>query len=115
MMDQEFKIKSVSLIIQKMFDSHRFSICDIDNCLKISRIIPNKDVYNTLNALHCVHWSTMDGDMRKTVMKETLKMFQITDAEEYALRNFSRKEEVSQTLNLLENSGSNKKKFLGII
>ena len=47
----------------------------MDSCLKITGAIAPTADYNTLRALHCVHWSDMPAGFRDQVLVKTLELF----------------------------------------
>jgi hypothetical protein len=45
--------------LKKMESDGHFSICTIDNILKMSRGVPNSEAYTQLRVLHCVNFKDM--------------------------------------------------------
>lgn len=54
---------AVTCALQKMLEQGHFSICTIDQILKITGGIADKDDYSTLNLLHCVHYDKMPREL----------------------------------------------------
>ncbi len=75
-MANEFEQQAVMLALKKMFEGSHFSICTVDDCLKITGAIPPRKEYNALRALHCVDWADMAPDFRAAVFAKTLALFQ---------------------------------------
>lgn len=71
----EFHTAAAKAALKKMFEDTHFSICTIDKLLKLTGCIPDKKDYQALNALHCVHYSDMDKDLRQMVYLKSLQMF----------------------------------------
>lgn len=77
--------KSVSGNIQLEAISHslhnmivvgrHFSVCTIDNCAKISRIIISSERRNLYSSIHCMNWSDMTEDFRTKVVAMVLDDF----------------------------------------
>ena len=57
----------IGTALRKMFESNRFSICTVDDCLKVAGVIAPKQPYQLLHALHCVEWGAMPPELRKRV------------------------------------------------
>lgn len=53
--------------LNEMFDKGWLSICTINNVAKMLGIEPEREAYNTLHALHCVHFNKMPKDLRSQV------------------------------------------------
>lgn len=70
----DFQKEVVLTAMRKMFQGFHFSICDVDNCLQITKTIPIKQDYDSLRALHCVHWSEMSPKLRQAVLEKTVSM-----------------------------------------
>jgi hypothetical protein len=69
-----FQKEVVLTAMRKMFQGLHFSICTVDNCLKITGAIPTKKDYDALSALHCVTWSEMSPQLRQTVLEKTVEI-----------------------------------------
>ncbi len=70
----EFQKMAVTIAIKRMFTSDYFNISVLDNCIKIVGCIPDKKDYDTLRALHCVHWGEMPQSLREMVMLKTAQI-----------------------------------------
>jgi hypothetical protein len=68
------KAAVVRTALKEMFESHRFSICTVDDCLKILGLHRGGEVYNLLNALHCIHYNNMEPDVKKWCFTATLQL-----------------------------------------
>ena len=71
----EIQKQVVKIALKKLFTQKHFSICDIDRCLKISQIIPNKTDYNTMSALHCIDYSDMNKEVQDWLLTAVEEMF----------------------------------------
>lgn len=57
----------IETALRKMLEQGHFSICTIDNILKLTGGVPNKDDYNHLHVLHCVSFSAMPREVREAL------------------------------------------------
>lgn len=60
--------------IQKMFSGSFFSICDVDNLLKLHGVVPDDKTYKVMHVCHCVHYSTMEPKMRQWLADQLTRM-----------------------------------------
>ena len=65
----------IKTALKKMFKGGHFSICTIDNCLKVSGTIADKSIYLKMSALHCVNFGDMSEDLRKWLFENTVLLF----------------------------------------
>lgn len=72
---EDIQKQVVKIALKKLFTAKNFSICDIDKCLKISQIIPNKKDYDTMSALHCIDYSDMNKDVQQWLLHAVEEMF----------------------------------------
>lgn len=77
-MNKEFnpQLIALKLALKKMFTQSHFSICTIDSCLKLTGVIPNKDIYKIMHTVHCVDFKEMDEDFRQWIFEQSILMFQ---------------------------------------
>lgn len=54
----------IRAVMTKMFEQGHFSICEINNLLKMTGGVPDRNTYNALNALHCVNFKDMSPMLR---------------------------------------------------
>ena len=66
----------MTVALKKMFTSSHFSICTIDNCLKLSGIIPDKKIYDTMRPLHCIDYKDMPDSVRNWLLDQVKEMFE---------------------------------------
>ena len=59
------QVEAARAALKKMFSEGFFSICVVDQILKITRGVPSKEDYDTLRLLHCVHFTDMSPELRK--------------------------------------------------
>lgn len=76
-MNNEFnpKLTALKLALKKMFSENHFNICTIDSCLKLTEVIPNKDVYKVMQTVHCVNYKDMEEDFREWLFEQSILMF----------------------------------------
>jgi len=55
--------------LQKMYTQGHFSICTIDNLIKLTNSVPDPLSYQLLHALHCVDYKNMDKLVRDELPK----------------------------------------------
>ena len=72
--------KACAVGLQELFEDSSFSICQLRDCCKAARIVPDGDVMEILSPLHCVKWEKMPRDLREEVAQLIVSMF--ADAEE---------------------------------
>lgn len=61
--------------LNKMMKDGYFSICVIDNIVKMGNILPNRRAYDILHTLHCVHFKDMPTELYEqlpTLIRECL-------------------------------------------
>lgn len=71
------KLIALKLALKKMFAGNHFSICTINECIKLTGVIPNSETLKIMHAVHCVNFTDMDDNFRKWIFSETIKMFTI--------------------------------------
>ncbi|KKL64721.1 hypothetical protein LCGC14_2162200 [marine sediment metagenome] len=64
--------------LKDMFERSHFNICTIDKIIQMTGCIPDKQNYNRLSALHCIHWNTMEKDVRQWCFETTINLFDNT-------------------------------------
>lgn len=74
----------IGATLRNMFQNSSFSICAVDNCLKIAGITPTAPEYKMLRALHCVPFADMPADLRDEVPTMVGACFIGVDAESSA-------------------------------
>ncbi len=57
----------VTAALDKLFTENYFSVCTVDNILKILNVSKNSDAYRLLQALHCVDYGAMPKELRDTL------------------------------------------------
>ena len=61
----DIQIMAARAALQKMAKDGYFSICTIDNILRMSGGVPDSKDYQTLRTLHCVSFSDMPPELRR--------------------------------------------------
>ncbi len=69
------KEQTVKIALKKLFNQNSFSICTVDELLKITNTIPDKATYQLLHAMHCVNYSDMTKEYRDWLFKTTMGLF----------------------------------------
>lgn len=70
-----FQEETIRLSLKEMFKSSHFSICTIRDCIKISGIQVPEDELDCWEALHCVHYNTMDVNFQKQLFESVINRF----------------------------------------
>lgn len=60
----DFQAEACRLALKKMMDGGHFSICTLDEVLKVTGGVPNSDDYRALRLLHCVDFKDFSPRMR---------------------------------------------------
>lgn len=71
------KSDALRLGLRRIFTSDHFSICDLDKLLRIANVHPPAEIYDSLNAMHCVHYNTMSDGTKARVYAAVLSLFAI--------------------------------------
>lgn len=58
------QILAAQTALKDMFSKGHFSICVIDQILKMSRAVPKSEDYDALRLLHCINFRDMDDALR---------------------------------------------------
>lgn len=94
----EFQAKAVADAVNRMFSSHSFSICTVDDCMKITGAVRSAD-YDALRLYHCVHYSTMSRDTKDWLFRATIE--NVSNVDDFpAVRLISKSEEIETALTL---------------
>lgn len=59
----ELKVMVATTALKDMLQKGWFSICTIDSINKVTKHIPDREAYDMLHALHCVHFSDMPPEL----------------------------------------------------
>lgn len=57
------KLLATQAAIEKMFSGSYFDICTIDNVVKMMGLKPDREAYQILRTLHCVHYNQMPREL----------------------------------------------------
>ena len=68
----EFEAKSVIDAINRMFKKGHFSICTVDDCMRVTGAVETSD-YNAMRLYHCVNYSAMDKETKAFLFKATME------------------------------------------
>lgn len=74
----EIDIRIAQTALKKMFEGNYFCICTIDKIIEMTGCIPDKQNYNRLSTLHCIHWNEMEKDVRQWCFETTINLFDNT-------------------------------------
>lgn len=53
--------------ISRLFTERHFSVCTLDEIIKLTGAQRDSEARRLLGALHCINWSDMDPELRKRV------------------------------------------------
>jgi len=84
--------------LNEMFEGAHFSICTIDKVAKLLGVHPEVEAYNTLHALHCIHWNRMPRELRDRVPA----LIQQALGQGHAAFKFDLREQQNTSLQLLD-------------
>jgi len=59
------QIFAAETALRKMLKDGHFSICTVDNILKMTNVVPNARAYQILRLLHCVNFSDMPPEVQR--------------------------------------------------
>lgn len=68
----DFEAKSVVEAVNRMFQSQSYSICTVDDCMKITGAVRTAE-YDSLRLYHCVSYSTMSSETKERLFRATLE------------------------------------------
>ncbi len=71
----DFHIAAAKTALRHMFEKEYYDICTVDKLIKMTGCHPDRNDYQALSALHCVHFSEMDKDLRQMVYLKTIQIF----------------------------------------
>lgn len=70
-----FERMALQTALKNLFDAGHFSICTIDNMLKVTRTVPNGRVYQSLRLLHCVDYKDMPPELLRELPNMVAEIF----------------------------------------
>jgi hypothetical protein len=70
----EIEAEIILAILTKQFSQGFFNILLIDDCLSVSKAIPNREDYKKLTALHAVYYHQMSVTLRGWLFKTCIYM-----------------------------------------
>lgn len=87
----EFQIRAVMAGAERMLNGDHFSICDLDNLVKLTGEgnLSGED-YQALRAVHCVNWGAMGKPLADMVKVKALEHIGITDEQYKAFQSSKR-------------------------
>jgi hypothetical protein len=59
----DLKVMAAEAALKKMVQSDYFDICTIDKITKMMDVKPDRDAYQILSTLHCVHYNQMRPEL----------------------------------------------------
>lgn len=108
----EFSAKAVVESINRMFASHHFSICTVDECMKVTGAVRTSD-YPALKLYHCVNYSDMTRDTKDWVFRVTVE--NVSNVDDFPKLELAKKsDEITTALTLQSNRQSIWKRMLGV-
>ena len=63
--------------LRHLFEKDYFSICQLQDCVRAARLIPDGETMRILAPLHCRNWANMPRDLRDEVFTRVMQMFGI--------------------------------------
>lgn len=72
----DLKMLSAQAALVKLFDQDYFSICTIDNISKMMGIKPEREAYQILKTLHCVHYDQMPSALLQALPELIMHVMQ---------------------------------------
>jgi len=70
-----FQIEAAKTALKHMFEKEYFDICAVDKLIKLTGCHPDRNDYQALSVLHCVHFNEMSDDLRQMVYLKTIQIF----------------------------------------
>jgi len=83
---EDFKRGCADVALQKLFKSKHFSICTLDDVIKLTNAKPPSDVMDALHALHCVDYGDMPAELQQEVAIRSLQCVSGTGYETQAMQ-----------------------------
>lgn len=59
----DLQVMAARAALKKMLSDGYFSICTVDKILKMTGGVPNREDYDVLSTLHCVHYMDMEPEL----------------------------------------------------
>lgn len=67
-----FKKLALDTAIQKLFTADSFSICTLDEIIKVLKVVPNGEIYQQLRLLHCVSYRDMPNELKAELQQKVV-------------------------------------------
>ena len=94
----EFQARAVVDAINRMFEEHLFSICTVDNCMRITGAVRTAD-YAALKLYHCCHYSKMSRETKDWLFRATIE--NVSNVDDFpAVRLINKAEEIETALTI---------------
>lgn len=68
------ELKIAKAALKKMFNGQRYSICPVDDVIKMLGIHVNTSLYYKLRCLHCIDFWEMDDELKLFSFNGTLEL-----------------------------------------
>jgi disulfide oxidoreductase YuzD len=72
---EHIKQQAIKTALKQMFSNQSFSICTIDDLIKLTNVVPDAKVYRIMHTQHCIKYSEMPKELREWLYLESVKMF----------------------------------------
>jgi hypothetical protein len=109
----EFQTKAVVDAINRMFSSHHFSICVVDECMKVTGAVRNAD-YRALSLYHCCHYSEMSRETKDFLFRATIE--NVGNVDDFPKLQLVRKsEEIANALALQDSQRPFLRRLFGLV
>ncbi|MDG5498922.1 hypothetical protein [Marinobacter sp. BGYM27] len=69
----EFKALAIQEAVNKLFSEKHFSICTLDNIIKLTGAPVNHGIYDQLRAFHCSHFASMSNRTRQLLQQKVVE------------------------------------------
>lgn len=107
----ELQASAVVDAINRMFESNTFSICKVDDCMKVTGAVRTPD-YAALSLYHCVDYSKMSRETKDFLFRATME--NICNVDDFPAVKMIRKSDIIESAVRVERKPSFFGKLLGV-
>lgn len=100
MLEFDPNLEALKIALKNLFKRTSFSICTIDDLLKMRQIVPDREAYRIMHAVHCVDYKEMSPDFRQYLFNSVINMFDV-DSTEFDFEVIERMQPKRKIFNLL--------------
>lgn len=69
------KIEALKVALKKLFKESHFSICTIDNLLKMMGKTPDPELYKIMQSIHCADYKDMTPEFKRFLFISIVDLF----------------------------------------